>query len=188
MSPRPSARESMLDTFETLVVDDGERAATFDAVAAAAGVSKGGLLYHFPTREALVDALVDRLTALLDDDVAAMTSAPEGVVDYFVRTSSPAAIPADDPLDRCITAVSNLAASGRHPRALEALTAMQSRWHQVVLDAVGDPAVARVVSLVSDGLYFTPRPFSPVDSGGDPRHDTSIDDVIAVLQRLVPRR
>jgi AcrR family transcriptional regulator len=177
----------MLDTFETLVVDDGERAATFDAVAAAAGVSKGGLLYHFPTREALVDGLVDRLTALLDDDVATMTSAPEGVVDYFVRTSSPAAIPADDPLDRCITAVSNLASSGRHPRALEALTAMQSRWHQVVLDAVGDPAVARVVSLVSDGLYFTPRPFSPVDSGGDPRHDTSIDDVIAVLQRLVPR-
>ncbi len=32
---------------------------TLEAVAAAAGVSKGGLLYHFPTKEALLSALVD---------------------------------------------------------------------------------------------------------------------------------
>ena len=51
----------MLDSFEHLVVETGERSATFDAVAAAADVSKGGLLYHFPSREALVDGLVSRL-------------------------------------------------------------------------------------------------------------------------------
>ncbi|WP_423920123.1 TetR/AcrR family transcriptional regulator [Frigoribacterium sp. 2-23] len=183
MSPRPSAREKMLDTFENLVVDDGERTATFDAVAAAAGVSKGGLLYHFPTKEALVDGLLERLAALLDDDVARMTSAPEGVVDYFIRSSSPSAFPDDDPLVRCISAVSNLAASGRHPRAGEALVAMQSRWYDVVLAEVGDPVVARVISLVSDGLYFTPQPFS-LGAGSGAQSEASIDEIVALLRRL----
>jgi AcrR family transcriptional regulator len=176
----------MLDAFERLVVATGERSATFDATAAEAGVSKGGLLYHFPSREALVDGLVDRLGALLDADVAAMTSAPDGVVDYVLRTSSPSAIPADDPLDRCITAVVGLAASGLWPRAASALASMQQRWHDVVLDEVGDPAVAQVVSLVSDGLYFTPGQFSSDGSGspGPARPRASLDEVIALLRGL----
>jgi len=33
-------------------------------VAAAAGVSKGGLLYHFRSKEAMVEALCERLAAL----------------------------------------------------------------------------------------------------------------------------
>lgn len=178
----------MLDAFELLVVDGGERAATFDAVAAAAGVSKGGLLYHFPSREALVDGLIERLTGLVDDDVARMTTAPDGPVDYFIRTSSPAPVLAEAPFDRCITAVANLATSGRWPRAVDALTAMQERWYDVVLAAVGDPAVARVVSLVSDGLYFTPGQFATAGAGRPDSPRASIDEVVAVLQRLAAPR
>ena len=36
---------------------------TLDAVGAATGVSKGGVLYHFPTKEALVAALVEQLSS-----------------------------------------------------------------------------------------------------------------------------
>ena len=54
-----SARERILDTFESILNTDGERAATLDAVAAKAGVSKGGLLYHFPNREALITGLAE---------------------------------------------------------------------------------------------------------------------------------
>jgi len=36
-------------------------AVTLDAVADRAGVSKGGLLYHFPSKEALVSGMVDEL-------------------------------------------------------------------------------------------------------------------------------
>ena len=56
-------------------------------------------------------------------------------------------------------AVAGLGASGRWPQAVAALTAMQDRWYRVVLDEVGDPAVASLVCLVSDGLYFTPAQF-----------------------------
>ena len=185
----------MLDSFEHLVVETGERSATFDAVAAAADVSKGGLLYHFPSREALVDGLVARLDVLLDDDVSRMTSAADGVVDYFIRTSSRSAIPEDDPLDRCITAVAGLGASGRLPQAVAALTTMQDRWYRVVLDEVGDPAVASLVCLVSDGLYFTPAQFEEASvastgpgasgaAGAVHRGRASVDEVVALLRSL----
>jgi AcrR family transcriptional regulator len=53
----------VLDAFERLLIDEGERAATMDAAARAAGVSKGGLLYHFASKDALEGALIDRLDA-----------------------------------------------------------------------------------------------------------------------------
>ena len=53
MSRPPHARESVLDAFEAILIDEGERAATMDATARAAGVSKGGLLYHFASKDAL---------------------------------------------------------------------------------------------------------------------------------------
>ena len=43
----PSARDRVLDAYETLLIESGPGATTLDAVAAAADVSKGGLLYHF---------------------------------------------------------------------------------------------------------------------------------------------
>lgn len=50
MARKPVARGAVLDAFESLLIEVGERAATLDAVAGRAGVSKGGLLYHFPNK------------------------------------------------------------------------------------------------------------------------------------------
>ena len=61
-----SARDRVLDAYETLLIEAGPGAATLDAVAAAAQVSKGGLLYHFPHRQALVDATLQRLEELIN--------------------------------------------------------------------------------------------------------------------------
>ena len=57
---RPSARERLLDAAVAVVRRDGAQALTLDAVAAEAGVSKGGLLYHFRSKRDLLDALVER--------------------------------------------------------------------------------------------------------------------------------
>jgi AcrR family transcriptional regulator len=49
-------------------------------VAAEAGVSKGGLLYHFPSKDALVSAMVDGLSRMCRDLSAAAAQAdPEPV-------------------------------------------------------------------------------------------------------------
>ena len=51
-------RDRMLDAAEVVVTRHGIANLTLDAVAAEAGMSKGGLLHHFPSKDRLVDALV----------------------------------------------------------------------------------------------------------------------------------
>ena len=58
---RPSGKDAMLDAAEVVMTEQGAWRLTLDSVAEQAGVSKGGLLYHFPTKEALLKALVGRL-------------------------------------------------------------------------------------------------------------------------------
>jgi AcrR family transcriptional regulator len=67
MSPRPSSKAVMLGAAEAIVLESGARHLTLDAVAAKAGVSKGGVLYHFPTKEALLRAMLERLRTQLDE-------------------------------------------------------------------------------------------------------------------------
>lgn len=54
---RPSQRERILDAAIRVVERTGVTGVTFDAVAAEAGVTRGGLLYHFRSREALLEAI-----------------------------------------------------------------------------------------------------------------------------------
>ncbi len=51
---------TLLDAAEAVVVRQGIANLTLDAVAAQAGISKGGLLHHFPTKDRLVEGLVTR--------------------------------------------------------------------------------------------------------------------------------
>jgi AcrR family transcriptional regulator len=56
---RGNTRERLLDAAAVVVRRDGAQALTLDAVAAEAGVSKGGLLYHFKAKRDLLDAMLE---------------------------------------------------------------------------------------------------------------------------------
>ena len=59
-------RGALLDAAERVVLRDGAGQLTMDAVAAEAGVSQGGVLYAFPSKDALIDALFTRAFAAMD--------------------------------------------------------------------------------------------------------------------------
>jgi AcrR family transcriptional regulator len=149
MPPPPAARAKVLRAFADLLVDSGERAATLDAVAERAGVSKGGLLYHFGSKDALVEGVVAHLGDLVAADVASMQAAPEGPVAYLLRTSSDVG----SEFDRTYLAVTQLA-QGPYPWARSALAAAQDAWTTAVASEVGDVAVAHAIVLLSDGIYY----------------------------------
>lgn len=71
---RPT-RERLLDAAERVVVESGATHLTLDAVAKSAGVSKGGLLYHFPSKEALLEGMLARHFQQVDAEVAARLAA-----------------------------------------------------------------------------------------------------------------
>lgn len=149
MARPPLARERVLDAFEEILLHDGERAATLESTAKQAGVSKGGLLYHFASKDDLAAGLIDRLRSLVADDLVAMADAPDGPVAYYVRTS----VMENDPLDRALIAVSRLAQTGSS-EAADALAATRRSWGDAIRPHVRDQAAFELVMLVSDGLYY----------------------------------
>lgn len=60
--------DKILDCVYVVLSERGLGGLTLDATAAAAGISKGGLIHHFPTKRALLDAVVRREAGLLARD------------------------------------------------------------------------------------------------------------------------
>src|SRR5258707_15265358 len=71
---KESVRERILAAAMAVAKESGAGRLSLDAIAKRAGVSKGGLLYHFPKKDALMRALVEHHLAGID----AATRAPEG--------------------------------------------------------------------------------------------------------------
>ena len=177
MARKPVAREAVLDAFESLLIAEGERAATLDAVARLAGVSKGGLLYHFPNKEAMVSVLLERLDRLLAADLDAMAAAPEGAAAYFIKSS----VWADTPLDRVFVAATRLAEVA-HAETLRRMAGVQASWLALLAADVG-PAMAKAVLYMGDGLYFNAMLArgpgeAPLTEAGD------VESLLAAVERL----
>ncbi|GAA1676014.1 TetR/AcrR family transcriptional regulator [Microbacterium lacus] len=181
MSRPPHARESVLDAFEAILIEDGERSATMDATARAAGVSKGGLLYHFGSKDALERGVIERLDLLVSDDITQMSSAPDGPISYFLRSS----IMQNDPLDRAILATSRLAQGG-NAAASTALREVRERWGDALRPHTRDAASLDLVMLVSDGLYFNNALAGGSIPGPVPR-GPEMDALIALVERAAKR-
>jgi AcrR family transcriptional regulator len=56
---RPSARTGIIKTAIELILEEGVEALTYERLAERAGLTKGGILYHFPNREELNGAIRD---------------------------------------------------------------------------------------------------------------------------------
>ncbi|WP_332717069.1 TetR/AcrR family transcriptional regulator [Pelagibacterium mangrovi] len=84
-------RDALLDAAERVVEREGAAQLTIDAVAAEAGVSKGGVLYAFPTKDALIDAMFNRVFAAVDriaeDVIARSGDTPESRIRGHIEGS-----------------------------------------------------------------------------------------------------
>jgi AcrR family transcriptional regulator len=138
---RPSRRTALLDAALTVVRRDGAAALTLDAVAAEAGVSKGGLLYHFASKRELLDALVARWLDDFDRDIETETG---NFAARYVRASNGAK--AEE--------AGLLAALVADPDVLAAVRARHETWQDRVASAGGDPIDATVARLAADGLWL----------------------------------
>lgn len=67
-------RRSLLDQAARCAVDQGLGSLTLQAVADAASVTKGGLLHHFPSKQALIDAVFQDLLQKLDAQIDRLMS------------------------------------------------------------------------------------------------------------------
>lgn len=176
-----ATRERLLDSFEEILMNLGAPGATLEAVAAGAGVSKGGLLYHFAGKDALVEAQIDRLWGLYAIDKEAILTAPEGSVRYYLRTS----IETDSPYDRAIVAAIRLA-QNLEDRAITALDEMKNGWRDTIQSVVGDPDLARTICLLGTGLYESAT-IRGLHIGPTADDYADVEAALAILARLNPQ-
>ncbi len=175
-----SVRDRVLDAYETLLIESGPAATTLDAVAAAARVSKGGLLYHFASKDALATGLLGRLRSRSATDADAIRAAADGATAYYLTTSAPGgAIPGG--LTRTYLAALRAADHARDGTAVrDALAAVDADALAALRDRLGDSALAWLVQLIGDGLYLRTLIGTPLPEG------MSVDDVLALLQPHLP--
>ncbi|WP_394248200.1 TetR/AcrR family transcriptional regulator [Arthrobacter pityocampae] len=178
MATSPTTAHRLIDAYEDILLTDGERAATLDAIARRAGVSKGGLTYHFKSKDELAAALFDRLRILVDEDVAVMRADPATAAAYYVTSS----LDVRSPLERCNVAVTRLA-QGSHPEANELLAQCRTRWFEVLMDAMGHEDMVHLVMLLGDGIYFNA---SLTGTGAMPAETdpATIDRIMALVRTI----
>jgi AcrR family transcriptional regulator len=146
------ARDRILDALQEILVRDGIAAVTLESVAAAAGVSKGGLLYHFGSKAALLNGLIERMTASIDAEVSAAEHAPGGIPRWYLETSTPES-EQDRQLWRAMLAAlrSNDGSLGEvGDRVRDLFDHCSVRLY----DVLDDPVQAELVRTVGDGLYL----------------------------------
>ncbi len=134
-----------MNAAEQLLAEQGAPCLTLSAVAERAGVSKGGLLYHFNSKEALVKGMIERLVADFDELVATQDESS------YTRAYLAATLAAIRSGRLRRWAVVTGAAGD--PQLLAPLREAMARWHRQGMESEPDLMAAQIVRLACEGLW-----------------------------------
>ncbi|MBA3826583.1 MAG: TetR/AcrR family transcriptional regulator [Ktedonobacterales bacterium] len=147
-----STKISILAAAARVVQRDGVGRLTIDAVAHEARLSKGGVLYHFASKDALVAAMLDRMLASFTADMARHAAAdpePRGRLTraYVRATDYP------NPEDAALT-TGLLAVIANDPAQMAEKRTLFAEWQATLLADGLSPALATIIRLAADGLWM----------------------------------
>jgi AcrR family transcriptional regulator len=157
MQPPHDAPTRILDAAEAIVRDKGVAGLTLDAAAREAGVSKGGLLYHFASKEALLTGLLARLAAFIAEDfqegVAAQLEGPGRVARAMLTWAFGLAPEAAN--ERCDRAAAVFLAAFHHdPALLDPVRAVIAKMREAVAADGLPPGHGGAIMAAGDGLFM----------------------------------
>jgi AcrR family transcriptional regulator len=173
-----TTRQAILLAANQLVLAEGVGHLTLEAVAKKAGVSKGGLLYHFPSKEALIKGLIELLNARFEGEVArqltlehasqpreAVEKLPGSWLRAFVRATFAGNKLEGDWLG---SSAAILTAIATDPQLLEPFRQSFANYQAQAEQDGLDPALATIIRLAADGLWLAEL-FELAPPGGELR-------------------
>lgn len=142
-----------------LVLQKGVNALTIEAVAREAKFSKGGVLYHFPSKESLVQGMVASLVAAFEIDVARCLSEDTETVGAFTRAYLTASLLPSDTASDDVPSKMGLfaalsAATAMNPKLLDPLRDGYRQFQEQLQHDGIDPVVASIIRMAVDGIWF----------------------------------
>lgn len=148
MGSRAATRKKLLEAATSVVAREGAANLTIDGIAAESGMSKGGVLYHFPSKREILEGMLEKL---LEE-----SRSREEEFRQTGLSSLEAMIEAEraQSASQRATSLALLAASAEDPSLLEpALPAIKERFDMAAQEAK-DPELALILLLANEGMRF----------------------------------
>jgi len=146
---RPDARERILEAACAIAAERGPGKISIEAVAARAGLSKGGVLYHFRAKAdllaAVVQSHVERCAHAVDEKLAA-GAGPNALAEALVAAHREEDRAARPPASGVLAAIAD------NPDLLDPLRAHHSGTARRLGSESADPDLATIVYLALEGL------------------------------------
>ena len=146
-----TTRTELLEAAYRILLRDGPDHLTLDAVARETGRSKGGVLYHFPSKEALLGGMVEHVLDRFDASIEAeWEAAGDQSAGSWLRAYIAASVKPDPDGPAIGSGLISIVAA--HPGLLDIVRERSAQTQdRIAADGV-DPALATVVRLAADGL------------------------------------
>jgi AcrR family transcriptional regulator len=123
---------------------------TLEAVAAAVGITKGGLIYHFKTKDELLGALVERMMGQLDQRSRAKAAkrgdTPSALLQALVDETF------DMPRSEKLLLGNLLAAATHYPHLMAPAQQLFTRLYDELADTGPQAGLALVIAAALDGV------------------------------------
>jgi AcrR family transcriptional regulator len=144
-----NASSEILTAAREVTARHGAGNLTIDAVAREIGMSKGGVLYNFPSKQALLSAL---LKDLMEEHLVSMSEVDKTVPNATLRGHLHSLAAPNDLKENLSMAI--LAAAAESPEFLNPLRDMIEDDQKNVTSQTTDPIGAHVILAALDGLRF----------------------------------
>ncbi len=147
-----NTQKAILDAANRIVLEQGVEHLTLEQVAAEAGISKGGLLYHFPTKEALIKGMINHYLKRFTEDFSQAAEIEGETPGRWNRSYLTTTFADNQRTPRMSSGL--LAAIATDPGLLTPLQERFREWVALLSQDGIDPTTAAIIRLVADGLWL----------------------------------
>jgi AcrR family transcriptional regulator len=146
LNRRPSKKHALFDHAARLVAAGGYSALTIENLAQAAGVTKGGVQYHFASKDQLLTELLEHLLGTLDEALDGLegTAWLEAYVSLTLGDVTEG--------DSAVAAIVSALPPG-DPRC-EPFNRFSKKWRSKTKASGIDPHLAQIIKLAAEGQWL----------------------------------
>lgn len=147
------SRKAVLEAALVIIARDGAGRLTLDAIAKQCGISKGGVMHQFPTKEAVLKTLLERQIAYFESDAHDIAKSGKEQLQPHLRAQ----------IDRLREALATprsvvfavLGAAAQEPGLLGATREVNAKKIRLIKGETGDPDLAILRWVSAWGLVLT---------------------------------
>lgn len=148
-------RKQIFEACSRILRHEGLSNLTLEAVADEAGISKGGLLYHFPTKKELVEAVFEYHNTIFETRLQELYNNEADAPGAWLRAYAKASIEqVSDPENASLYA-SLFAAEERYDSAHQLMREKYDKWQEEIESCGIEPTQAALIRFAVDGLWFS---------------------------------